>query len=195
MKYAIIIGSHRKGSQSTKVGKYIANELRKLKETVTIIDLANNPLPLWGDASIKKKWAPYKRKLQQADALVVISPEWGGMVPSGLKNLFLLCGHELAHKPALIVTVSASRGGAYPVAELRMSSYKNNYLCYIPEHIIVRDVNDMLNDTKLDETNKADFYLKKRLSHALGVLQEYAKAFVRIRKSKKTDMKDYNFGM
>jgi len=29
------------------------------------------------------------------------------------------------------VTVSAMRGGSYPVRELRMSGYKNNRLCWI----------------------------------------------------------------
>lgn len=195
MKYIILIGSHRENSQSTKVGKYIAQWLRKVKETVSLIDLSGNPLPLFGDKDAKMKFAPYKRRLQQADAVVVVSPEWNGMVPAGLKNFFLLTGHELAHKPALIVTVSAGRGGAYPVAELRMSSYKNNFLCYIPIHTIIRSVNEVLNTSSLDENNKADYYIKKRLAHDLEVLRDYAKAFVKIRKSKKIDLKSYPNGM
>jgi len=55
------------------------------------------------------------------------------MAPAGLKNFFLYAGNTaLAHKPAYLVGISASRGGSYPIAELRMSSYKNSYLCYIP---------------------------------------------------------------
>jgi hypothetical protein len=39
----------------------------------------------------------------------------------------------------LIIAVSGGAGGgAYPVAELRMSSYKNSRICYLPEHLIVR---------------------------------------------------------
>ena len=72
---------------------------------------------------------------------MVIAPEWHGQVPAGLKNFFLICGRaEVGHKPALITTVSSGDGGAYPVAELRMSSYKNNRICYIPEQLIIRNV-------------------------------------------------------
>ncbi len=46
----------------------------------------------------------------------------------------------------LIVAVSSGAGGAYPVAELRMSSYKNSRICYIPEQIIIRDVENVLNE-------------------------------------------------
>ena len=53
--------------------------------------------------------------------------------------------------------VSASDGGAYVIAELRMSSYKNNRLCWIPEHLIARQVktlgneDDALNDPSAHE--------------------------------------------
>jgi NAD(P)H-dependent FMN reductase len=207
MKYLIVVGSHRAKSQSSKVGKYIAQEIKAKQKSVSvsIIDLRLNPLPLWDESKWKKgsklvkQWAPYSKRIQQADALVIISPEWSGMVPAGLKNFFLLCDkHELAHKPALLVGVSASRGGAYPVAELRMSSYKNTFICYLPEHIIVRNVEKVLNDTKLnkdDKDDKDDYYIKKRLSHALTMLSVYGKAFQKIRKSKKIDLKTYPFGM
>jgi len=49
---------------------------------------------------------------------------------------------ELGHKPALIVAVSSGDGGAYPVSELRMSSYKNNRLCYIPEQVALKSMRE-----------------------------------------------------
>ena len=105
------------------------------------------------------------------------------MVPSGLKNFFLMWGKgELAHKPALIVAVSAGDGGAYPVAELRMSSYKNNRLCYIPEQLIVRHVESVLNDTG-DNNPEADTYFRDRSLFALRLLREYALALRAVRDS------------
>ena len=50
-----------------------------------------------------------------------------------LLNIFLLCGNgEFSHKPGLIVSVSSGNGGAYPIAELRSSSYKNTHIMWIP---------------------------------------------------------------
>ena len=68
------------------------------------------------------------------------------MATPGVKNFLLNCtADEVGHKPALIVTVSATRGGSYPVAELRMSGYKNNRLTWLPEHVIVQHVEQNLN--------------------------------------------------
>ena len=69
-----------------------------------------------------------------------MTPEWNGMATPAIKNFFLYFSSSvLFHKPALIVTVSAGHGGAYPVIELRSSGYKNTKLCYIPEHVIIRE--------------------------------------------------------
>ncbi|NTU76949.1 MAG: NAD(P)H-dependent oxidoreductase, partial [Alphaproteobacteria bacterium] len=143
MRLVLLSGSHRPSSQSARVAKYLESRLPLLESGVRadIIDLAGNPLPLWDegmwqkDSDRQKQWAPYAERLSKADGLAVISPEWSGMVPAGLKNFFLYCSdREIGHKPGLIVTVSATRGGSYPVDELRISSYKNTRLCYIPDH-------------------------------------------------------------
>ena len=103
-------------------------------------------------------------------------------MPAGLKNFFLLFNRfDLGHKPALIVTVSSGDGGAYPVAELRMSSYKNNRLCYIPEHLILRNVERILNENEADNDPGADAYFRERISWALGILRGYAVALKSMR--------------
>ena len=101
MKFAIISGSHRPESQSTKVGKYVEAQLKAKGHDVYFLDLANNPLHLWDQSSKPEGWDDISKNLESCDGAVVIAPEWGGMVPSGLKNLFLLMGHELAHKPGM----------------------------------------------------------------------------------------------
>jgi hypothetical protein len=116
------------------------------------------------------------------------------MVPSGLKNLFLLCNkQELSHKPGLIVSVSSGHGGAYPVAELRMSSYKNTQFCYIPEHVIVRRAEELLNGG--EDAAKEDLYVRQRLRHAVGLLEQYALALRQVRQSGAADYKKYPYGM
>ena len=69
------------------------------------------------------------------------------------------------HEPGLIVTVSAGAGGSYPVTELRISSYKNTRLCYIPDHVIVRNVGQMLHgDQPAEEHDQA---LRGRITYSL----------------------------
>lgn len=190
MKISIISGSHRNPSQSEKIGQYIK---RLFQSDYSDIDpflytLADNPLPLW-DQSVwessedwNKLLTPLKEQFSSSDAFIIITPEWHGQVPAGLKNLFLLMSRfELGHKPAFIISVSSGTGGAYPVAELRMSSYKNNRLCYIPEQLIIRDVENVFNEKTEDNDQKSDQFYKERLNWCLGILIGYGKALKTMR--------------
>lgn len=200
MKITILNGSSRKQSQSGKIARFIDSNLRSRAGVSTYyLSLENNPLPLWDesiwdDAPTWKVWSPIKAELQSSDAFVFVVPEWSGMVPPAVKNFFLLCSHqELGHKPALIVAVSSSRGGAYPVNELRISSYKNTRLLYLPEHFIIRDVEKMFNgETPASEDDK---YLRLRLDYCLNLLQAYGKSMKEIRSSGIIDHKAFPNGM
>lgn len=203
MKITIISGSHRENSQSSKVAKYYQSVmLNGICDEAPIIDLANNPLPLW-DQGIwdgDQKWidllSPLRETLSSSDGFVVISPEWHGQVPAGLKNFFLIFGkNELGHKPAKIVTVSSADGGAYPVAELRMSSYKNSRLCYIPEHIILRNIESILNENPDDNNESADSYFKERINWSLNILKQYVVALKLVRESGATETEKFGNGM
>ena len=204
MKISIISGSHRIDSQSEKVSRYIQRTLQQQKicDETWLYLLAGNPLPLW-DESIWEShpdWmarlTPISEQLASSDGFVIVCPEWHGQVPAGLKNFFLMWGKaELAHKPALIVTVSSADGGAYPVAELRMSSYKNNRLCYIPEQVIVRNVESVLNGDASQNNPDADGYFRERIAYALGVLKEYALALRSVRASGAASLDTFKNGM
>ena len=203
MKIGIISGSHRNNSQSMKVARHIEKTLlnNKLADETYLFSLAGNPLPLWdeaiwdGDPAWQKRLAPVSKELSSCDGFVVIAPEYHGQVPAGLKNFFLMWKYEVYHKPALIVGVSSADGGAYPVAELRMSSYKNNRICYLPEHLIIRHVESVLNDSPEDNNSDADSYFRERIEWSLGILKEYAIALKAVRKSGVTETEKFTNGM
>jgi len=203
MKITIICGSHRENSQSTKVAKHYQKEiLNGICDEAPIIDLANNPLPLWDEGlwNDDEKWntllAPYRKNLLDSDGFVVITPEWHGQVPAGLKNFFLIFGrNELGNKPAKIVSISSADGGAYPVAELRMSSYKNSRLCYIPEQMVIRNVEKVLNENAADNNESADSYFRERIVWSLNILKQYAIALKQVRESGVTDTEKFGNGM
>ncbi len=191
MKISVISASHRENSQSLKVARHIQRTLEKdICEETWLYSLQGNPLPLWdqrvweNDPEWNSILAPLKEQLASSDGFVFVVPEWHGQVPAGLKNFFLLFSkYELGHKPALIVTVSSADGGSYPVAELRMSSYKNNRICYIPDHLIIRHVEKVLNEDPKDNDSGADGYFRERIEWNLKVLKEYAIALKQVRAS------------
>ena len=200
MRIGIIVGSHRGESESARVGRYLEAALQAQGASTYFFSLANNPLPLWDESLWGKSeewerlWGPVSTELEKCSSFVVISPEWSGMVPSGLKNLFLLAStRELGHKPALIVTVSSSAGGSYPVNELRTSSYKNTRLCYIPEHVIIRNVGDMLKGPTA--ANDRDRAIRERLEYSLKLLGQYDRALAAVRESGVIDHENFPYGM
>ncbi|MEM0955596.1 MAG: NAD(P)H-dependent oxidoreductase [Pseudomonadota bacterium] len=205
MKIGIISGSHRQDSQSEKVARWIERALiaEGHCDETWLFCLTDNPLPLWdegiwnGDAAWDARLAPLRDELHSCDGFVVVSPEWHGMAPAGLKNFFLVFtgGGELAHKPALIVTVSVADGGSYPVAELRMSSYKNNRICFLPEHLIVRYVDTVFNEKPEENKASAQEYFEQRLTYCLRLLKEYAAAFRGVRASGAASLETYSSGM
>ena len=204
MNLTIISGSHRPASNSLKIAKFIQSYLASVKTVsqAPLIDLSTSPLPFWDDSMwsadespTKKAWAPLSKQLHASDGLIVITPEWHGMVPSALKNFFLYTSAaELAHKPALLVAVSAGSGGSYPIAELRQSSYKNNRLCYLPEHVIIRQADTVFNSDQTPPTDDEKL-LQNRLQQAISLLLSYSKALRAVRIDKPFDLNQFPSGM
>lgn len=198
MKFLTLSCSHQRDSQSLKVSRYVFQFLKKEHES-KLLDLHAENLPLWSpecicDEKISKQWSRIAKLLQESDGFVIVTPEYAGMATPCLKNFFLFTSSaEVGHKPALIISVSSGISGAYPVADLRMSGHKNNKICYIPDHIIVRYVKEVLNEQ--DSQNKSDDLTRERLSHGLAMLVAYSRAFFQLRKENKSLLETCFYGM
>ena len=199
MKVSIISASHRHNSQSKKVSEFIFHNLLRLQSNLNLfsIDLAELSLPLWspdkknGEGIWGETWSSISENLSNSDGFILIVPEYGGMATPAAKNLFLLCGNgEFSHKPGLIVSVSSGNGGAYPIAELRSSSYKNTHIMWIPENIIIRNVEEF-NPGSHGE-NIPD-WLDRRIDYVLNLLLAYASNMKPLRE--KVNRKDFGNGM
>lgn len=193
LNIALVAGSGRSNSQSGKVARFLRQRLIQLGHTSdaqsNVIDLGLAPLPQW-PSDDTGPWPLFSKQLTAADAVVIISPEWNGMACPAIKNFFIYASKaELAHKPGLLVGVSSGVGGAYPISELRASSYKNCRLCYLPEHLIVRGVEKVLNSPQPSDEN--DQRLHTRIDYALDILVKYAQVMGPVRAS--IDMTDPAF--
>ncbi|MFT7144415.1 MAG: NAD(P)H-dependent FMN reductase [Alphaproteobacteria bacterium] len=192
MKIAIISGSHRPSSESGRIAQYLKTRITELNADAeaVVVDLGQNPLPLWDESMWGKEgkaapaWKPISEQLKTCDATIVIAAEWNGTAPAALKNFFHYAGgKELGHKPGLLVGVSGSVNGSYPISEMRASSYKNCKICYMPDHLIVRHAGEILHESPRDGYAEQDTYMRERMDYTLAVLFEYTKAFKLIRQS------------
>ncbi len=191
MEALIVSGSNRKNSQSERISKIIQKISKdKLNILPKLYSLYSNQLPLWNEEGYGENdegVINVKKIFTSSKSFIFIVPEWHGMVPPHVKNLILLLGSKpLWHKPALIVTISSSTGGAYPAMELRGSSHKNSHICWIPEQVIIRNVKNW------NENSKDEIY--DRIISYLKTLYVYAEKMEEIRE----ELSEFNikeFGM
>ncbi|MGB0895623.1 MAG: NADPH-dependent FMN reductase [Parashewanella sp.] len=178
MNLLIISSSQRKQSQSKKVALYLQQQASEFKN-VTTIDLCDFDIPLWDGENKGSDWKHISKSLMQADAILLITPEWNGTASPLLKNFLLMCSHEeTAYKPVLLVSVSSGIGGSYPIAELKMNAFKNNKMTPTPDHLIIRFVENMLNSEVNDEHDKN---LRSRIRYSLHTLSLYATSLYQVR--------------
>lgn len=185
----LVAGSNRPDSQSRRIADLCSAALLAGGHTTTeIIDLHAHDLPLWDpdkrtqSARWEALWTPVSEALSRANGFVFVVPEWGGMAPPHVKNLLLLADQwELAHKPALLVGISGSVGGAYPISDLRGSGYKNNRILWIPDHVVLRHVGGFHWDDAGENSTLA--MQQTRLRYGLSMLEAYADALNPIRET------------
>lgn len=188
MNLLIISASQRTESQSAKVAKYIESSEQHFS-TTTHIELCKLAIPLWDGEqqskhTKKSDWGLLETDLSNADAIILITPEWSGTASPLLKNVLLMCeSQHCAHKPTLLISVSGGISGAYPIGELRMNAFKNNKMVAIPDHLIIRDVSDYLNEIEqeVDTMTAREQQLRQRIAYSLHTLIHYAKSFKTLR--------------
>lgn len=183
MNLLIISASQRSQSQSAKVAEYLAATSDRFTD-INHIELCKQQLPMWdGEQSSKDSndsdWLNIHAQLVTADALILITPEWGGTASPLLKNLLMMAqAADIGHKPVLLVSVVNGISGAYPIAELRMNAFSNNKLVAIPDHLIIRNVEEILNnhDIETKQITARDKSIRHRIGYSLHTLHHYSEA-------------------
>src|SRR5215471_2019945 len=113
----VILGTSRKGRMSAYVGRLLAAEVAKQTGIETeLIDICTLPLPT-DDAGEAIKDAGFSSKMDRADGLVIVSPEYNHGYCGLLKHVLDSCLKEYIHKAVGIVGVSAGPFGGTRVIQ------------------------------------------------------------------------------
>lgn len=198
MKVIIISGSNRANSESIRVAKFLKSRIEKIsKLEPEIIDLHETPISVSPDDNYfgkkEKNFQKISDSIEAADALILVTPEWCGSASPMLRALLIFIGKQASYKPALLVGVSAGRGGAFPIAELKASGNKNNFINFVPEYLIFRNVSPMFKSE--EPANDEEKYIRERSDYAIGILEAYAKPLKELRQSGVINLEKYPFGM
>ncbi len=127
----VIIGSTRQGRVSDKPARWIHDELAKRPEFAPeLLDLRDFPLPPFNQAvtpSVKPEgygpeagpvYPQWRAKIAEADAYVIVTPEYNHGYPGELKNAIDWVWYEWNKKPVGFVAYG-NAGGARAVEQLR----------------------------------------------------------------------------
>jgi NAD(P)H-dependent FMN reductase len=128
IKIKVILGSIRENRFGERPAKWINDELKNWEGTETeLLDLKDYPMPLFNlptspammnmkyPNEIVQKWSD---KIKEADAYIIVSPEYNHGYPSSLKNALDWLSPEWGRKPVGFVSYG-SAGGARAIEQLR----------------------------------------------------------------------------
>jgi NAD(P)H-dependent FMN reductase len=131
VKIKVIIGSTREGRFSEKPARWIFEEVKKRSGVeAELLDLRDYPMPFFNDPispSMKKGnysnevVAAWAKKIAEADAYIIVTPEYNHGYPAVLKNAMDFVYYEWNRKPVGFVSYG-SVGGARSVEQLRQVS-------------------------------------------------------------------------
>ena len=113
----VILGTTRQGRMSLHVSRLFTQEMAKQNGVETeLIDIATVSLPT-GDAGEAIKEAGFSGKMNRADGLVIVAPEYNHGYSGLLKHVLDSCLKEYIHKAVGIVGVSAGPFGGTRVIQ------------------------------------------------------------------------------
>jgi NAD(P)H-dependent FMN reductase len=127
IRLAVIIGSVRGGRLGPTVANWLAAQARQFGQfDVDVIDLAEADLPVVLPAyaadpprDVTARLASLTRRLDAADAFVVVTPEYNHSFPASLKSAIDWHNKEWHAKPVGLVSYGGLSGGLRAAEHLR----------------------------------------------------------------------------
>jgi NAD(P)H-dependent FMN reductase len=121
IRVGLIYGSTRSGRFCDKVGGWAAEQIRNNERfELDVIDPAVPELPSWDEPSGGADRPSLQRRIAEADAFVVVTPEYNHGYPAPLKALIDSVGPEWHAKPVAFVSYGGISGGLRAVEQLRL---------------------------------------------------------------------------
>jgi NAD(P)H-dependent FMN reductase len=129
LKVKVILGSTRQGRFSDTPGAWVLGQLQtKRGIEAEVLDLRDYPMPFFNESETPSyKTKPYSdpavvkwtAKIAEADAFIIIAPEYNHGYPAVLKNALDYAYQEWNEKPVAFVAYGSAMG-ARSVEQLRL---------------------------------------------------------------------------
>lgn len=171
MSIVIVNGSPRKSGRTTKLTAYIAK-----KYDMKTIDLSELVLPLYNGEEAQNEYEEVKAirtQLENAEAIIVATPEYHGAMSGALKNaLDFLGSKHFKDKPvALLAVCGGGKGGINALNNMRIV-FRALYANVLSKQLVI-DPSDFLNGGM--ELGEEPSYLINGLIQELKLYTELSK--------------------
>ena len=178
----VVLGTARKGNNSSKVAKYLVSELKKNKEIKTKLlpvkkFMMDATTPVWQN---KKAVEPWLSEVRVADAFIFVVPEYNHGYPGEFKIVLDQGFEDYFKKPCLVAGVSAGRfGGARVIENLIPVLYELGMV--MAGSLNFGGVRDLFDKKGNIEDGEG---WGRRVGKQVGALVEYAEALKPLREKK-----------
>ncbi|MFJ9622730.1 NADPH-dependent FMN reductase [Streptomyces sp. NPDC101181] len=120
LRVAVIIGSTREGRIGDAVGRWFLERARGRTELeLAVLDLAAFDFPVHYPGRATEQMTEFTEAIAEAEAYVVITPEYNRSFPASLKQAIDFAYDEWQTKPVAFVSYGHGSAGLYAVEQLR----------------------------------------------------------------------------
>ena len=179
MYVPVILGTAREGRRSEKVANFMLQEAKKAGLESELIDVRDYRTKATDNTQALPEAKKLAGKIEKADALIIVSPEYNHGYPGELKMMLDLLYQQYARKPVGFCGVSAGvLGGARAVEQLRLVAAEL-HMVSIREAMYFPSIGDFFDDGG----NPKDQSCYTRTKAFLDELIWYAEALKKARQS------------
>jgi chromate reductase, NAD(P)H dehydrogenase (quinone) len=181
----VISGTDRPKSNTRRVAKYCHQLLEEAGARAQILDLMDVPIDAAAGGPYFRgapdAFAPFLQRIQNAEGVLMIVPEYNGSFPGALKLFIDYWKYPEAfeNRPMAFVGLGGRWGGLRPVEHLQqVFGYRNGYL--FPERVFLSNVKDLLEEDRVKDP------------HASALLVSQARNFIKFIQALKSQGLDAN---
>ena len=137
-----VSGSTARASATRSVIRHVAEQLKTAGAAVDVLDLAEEPLPLFSPDSshAREEFPNLKARVERADVFLIGTPDYHGSMSSALKNFFDHFWREFGGK--LFASIVASHDKGLTVTDQIRTVARQCYAWSIPYAVAFADKTD-----------------------------------------------------
>lgn len=121
LRLAVLVGSTREGRFGPTVAKWFHTVAAGRDDIeIDLVDLVDADLPAHWTSDLGVATRAFVHRLEEADAYVVVTPEYNHGYPAALKQAIDVSGRVWTRKPVGFVSYGGMSGGLRAVEQLRL---------------------------------------------------------------------------